>query len=345
MVHSERLLTGMSRHLRSISSCLVAACLALAACLPARVASAQGASASSAVELARQADRLKPGQWVWAPQIAPRGPLLVFVDLSSQTATVYRNGVRIGVSTVSSGKPGHATPTGVFTILQKDAKHRSSTYHNAPMPYQQRLTWDGVALHAGGLPGYPESHGCVHLPYSFARELFAATQYGTTVIVAGDAQHPVASASGQVLSPTLSASADPTDFWAPERAPDGPVTIVMSRSDQRLVVLRNGVEIGRSHATLPNDNDSTHVLTLALDAAGAPVWLYAAVSGHADEAGQSVDEAVRNRVEIPADFYKKAVAVLAPGATLLVTQAPLSSGAVGTPLTVLRDDQPSSIND
>lgn len=309
------------------------------------VANAQGASASSAVELARQAERLKPGQWVWAPQIAPQGPLLVFVDLSRQTATVYRNGVRIGVSTVSSGKAGHATPTGVFTILQKDAKHRSSTYHNAPMPYQQRLTWDGVALHAGGLPGYPESHGCVHLPYAFARELFAVTQYGTTVIVAGDAQHPVASASGQVLSPMLSASEHPDDFWAPERAPDGPVTIVMSRSDQRLVVLRNGIEIGRSRAALPSDNDSTHVLTLAADAAGAPVWLYAAVSGHADEAGQGVDEAVRNRVEIPPEFYKKAVAILSPGSTLLVTQAPLTSGATGAPLTVLRDDDTSSSND
>lgn len=335
----------MARRRSSITPWCRAACLALAACLPAGVAMAQGASASSAVELARQADRLKPGQWVWAPQIAPRGPVLVFVDLSSQTATVYRNGVRIGVSTVSSGKPGHATPTGVFTILQKDAKHRSSTYHNAPMPYQQRLTWDGVALHAGGLPGYPESHGCVPLPYAFARELFAATDYGTTVIVAGDAQHPVASASGQVLSPTLPASDHPDDFWAPERSPSGPVTIVMSRSDQRLVVLRNGVEIGRSRAALPNDNDSTHVLTLAVDAAGAPVWLYAAVSGHADEAGRAVDEAVRNRVDIPPEFYRKAVAILSPGATLLVTQASLSSGATGTPLTILRDDEASSIHE
>lgn len=345
MVNQQRVLSGMARHRASISMCLPAACLALAAWLPAGVATAQGASASLAVELARQADRLKPGQWVWAPQIAPRGPVLVFVDLSRQTATVYRNGVRIGVSTVSSGKAGHATPTGVFTILQKDAKHHSSTYHNAPMPYQQRLTWDGIALHAGGLPGYPESHGCVHLPYAFARELFAATGHGTTVVVAGDAQHPVTSAAGEVLSPTLPASEHPADFWAPEPSPDGPVTIVMSRSDQRMVVLRNGVEIGRSRAALPNDNDSTHVLTLAVDAAGAPVWLYAAVSGHADQAGQGVDEAVRNRVEIPPEFYKKAITVLSPGATLLVTQAPLSSGATGTPLTVLRDDQPSSSND
>lgn len=96
---------------------------------------AQGAHSSSAAELSREAERLKPGQWVWAPDIAPAGPLLVYVDLSRQLATVYRNGVRIAVSTISSGKPGHETPTGVFTILQKDAKHRSSTYNNAPMPF------------------------------------------------------------------------------------------------------------------------------------------------------------------------------------------------------------------
>jgi len=127
---------------------------------------AQGEKISSPVELARQAEQLKPGQWVWAPQISPQGPLLVFVDLSKQLATVYRNGVRIGVTTVSTGNPGYETPTGVFTILQKDATHHSSKYHHAPMPFQQRLTWYGVALHAGGLPGYPESHGCVHLPYA-----------------------------------------------------------------------------------------------------------------------------------------------------------------------------------
>ena len=103
-------------------------------------ANAQGATASSATEFARKADQLKPGQWVWVPNVAPEGQMLVYVDLSRQLATVYRNGVRVGVSSVSSGKPGHETPTGVFTILQKDAHHRSSKYNSAPMPFQQRLT-------------------------------------------------------------------------------------------------------------------------------------------------------------------------------------------------------------
>src|SRR3954462_4562287 len=122
----------------------------------------QGAKTSAQLQLARQAGKLKPGEWGLKPQGAPSGPVLVYVDLSRQRATVYRNGVRMAVSTISSGKDGHETPTGVFTILQKDADHRSSLYNSAPMPFQQRLTWDGVALHAGGLPGYPESHGCVH---------------------------------------------------------------------------------------------------------------------------------------------------------------------------------------
>ena len=90
-------------------------------------ACAQGATASSPVEFAQMAEALKPGEWVWAGDVAPEGPVLVYVDLSRQTATVYRNGVRVAVTTVSTGKPGHETPTGVFTILQKDAKHRSST--------------------------------------------------------------------------------------------------------------------------------------------------------------------------------------------------------------------------
>ncbi len=313
-------------------------CLLIVALLAGPVL-AQGSITSSPVELARQAGQLKPGQWVWAPQIAPQGPLLVVVDLSRQLATVYRNGVRIGVTTVSTGKPGHDTPTGVFTILQKDANHRSSIYNNAPMPFQQRLTWDGVALHAGGLPGYPESHGCVHLPYAFARVLFAATRHGTTVIITGDARHPVSAASGDVLAPGTRGNPVAGEFWAPDRSPSGPVTLVMSRSDQAVAILRNGVEIGRAAAANASTDDSTHVLTLAAGAEGRPQWIYAGVSGHAGEAGRELDEATRNLVKIAPDMYAKVLPILAPGTTLLVTQAPLAGAATGTRLTVLTDGQ------
>jgi len=96
---------------------------------------------------------------------------------------VYRNGVPIAVSTVSTGREGRETPTGEFTILQKEVVHRSRTYDDAPMPYMQRLTWKGVAMHAGRLPGYRASHGCIRLPRGFAKLLYGITEIGTPVTI------------------------------------------------------------------------------------------------------------------------------------------------------------------
>lgn len=139
---------------------------------------------------------LKPGQFQWHPDRSQNGPVVVLVSIPKQWVVIYRGGVRIAASTCSTGKPGHTTPAGVFVILQKDQHHHSSTYNDAPMPYMERLTWEGVALHAGNLPGYPASHGCVRLPLEFAKLLFTVTTLGTPVIIADgepaytDLQHP-----------------------------------------------------------------------------------------------------------------------------------------------------------
>lgn len=291
-------------------------------------AHAQGAQVSSAPELARRIDQLKPGEWVWAPAIAPSGPVMIYVDLSRQIALVYRNGIRIGATTISSGKDGHETPTGVFTILQKDANHRSSVYNNAPMPFQQRLTWDGVALHAGGLPGYPESHGCVHLPYAFARALFAITNVGITVIVQGSAADHVRTSDNSLLAafdakgqPVATLPLTGTEYrWTPESAPDGPLTIIISKLDQRIVVLRNGVEIGRSVAQIMDDDPGSHVINLVIRD-GKPHWVYVGLPGHVEDEGHEVDEAILNRVRMPRRFYEQVRAALRPGATILVTNS------------------------
>ena len=111
--------------------------------------------------------------YVWFPQIAPQWPVVIIVSLPEQRAYVYRNGIRIGLSKVSTGKPGLETPTGVFEILEKRREHYSNIYNNAPMPFMQRLTWGGVALHAGQVPDQPTSHGCIRLPYAFSEALFA----------------------------------------------------------------------------------------------------------------------------------------------------------------------------
>ena len=94
--------------------------------------------------------------------------MLVIVSLPDQLVHVYRNGVRIAASTCSTGKLGHRTPTGVFKILQKDKNHRSSTYNNAPMPNMNRLTWSGIALHAGQLPGYHKKLEIGRFPGQFS---------------------------------------------------------------------------------------------------------------------------------------------------------------------------------
>ena len=303
---------------------------------------AQGSTASSPVELARQADRLKPGEWVWAPALAPDGPVLVYVNLSTQRATVYRNGVRIGVTTVSTGKPGHVTPTGVFTILQKDAKHRSSTYNNAPMPNMERLTWDGIALHAGNLPGFPASHGCVRMPLAFSQVLFSTTPMGGTVIIAGDAAEPNATPLAGVLAPDLPGGSlathqplapDEQWRWRPELSPSGPVSIILSRADQRAIVLRNGIEIGRSRIEIPTTETSTDALVLAAGADGRPHWLRTDVPGHGGASGESINPLAGIRA--PSEFIASVQPLLRTGTTVVVTSAPVRPSTSGRKIRLL----------
>jgi lipoprotein-anchoring transpeptidase ErfK/SrfK len=124
---------------------------------------------------------LEPGTFVWQPELAAAGPVEIVVSIPRQLAYVYRGGALIGVSTVSTGRPGHSTPTGRFPILEKHREHYSNLYNSAPMPFMQRLTMGGIALHAGQIPGHPASHGCVRLPLAFARNLFAVTAVGANV--------------------------------------------------------------------------------------------------------------------------------------------------------------------
>ncbi|MEO1199960.1 MAG: L,D-transpeptidase family protein, partial [Pseudomonadota bacterium] len=128
-------------------------------------------------------------------------PVQVFVSLSAQRADVYRGDELIESSSVSTGKRGHSTPAGVFSVLEKRRRHFSNLYNNAPMPYMQRLTWSGIALHQGRLPGYPASHGCVRMPGSFARWLFETTEYGAHVVVTREPQSPRVMRHAGLLQP------------------------------------------------------------------------------------------------------------------------------------------------
>jgi len=127
--------------------------------------------------------KMPPGEFIWEPEKASGGALEIRIVMPRQTAYVYRGDSLIGIAGISTGKPGYETPAGSYTILQKKRDHVSNIYPDGEMPFMQRLTWGGVALHGGLNPGYPASHGCIRFPHEFAEILFGATRIGTRVVV------------------------------------------------------------------------------------------------------------------------------------------------------------------
>jgi hypothetical protein len=275
-------------------------------------------------------EQLAAGESFWAPEIAPAGPVMVIVSLTAQKAIVYRNGVPIGVSTISSGKDGHETPTGVFTILQKEVDHKSNLYDDAPMPYMQRLTWDGIALHAGRLPGYRASHGCIRLPMAFAKQLFGITKLGLTVIVTRNETVPEIAPVGRVLAPIDGDAIRSGSYrWQPDAAPAGPVSILVSGRDRRVIVLRNGVQIGSSVVAFDGPVTQTTAYTLRAIDAGGQRWLRLPLPGQPRPEQAELSAADMAKAHLPDGFRAAVASVLTPGATVLVTRESIASSGTG----------------
>ena len=278
---------------------------------------------------------LKPGEYWWKAGLSPRGPVVVLVSLPQQTMHVYRNGILIGRSSISSGTKGNSTPPGIFSILDKKETHYSKTYNNAPMPNMQRLTWTGIAMHSGQLPGYPASHGCIRLPYDFSALLFDATSKGGTVVI-GDGRTPqphLASNPGLMLAPKdltpamLRPLAANQYDWRPERSASGPITVVVSSADKALYVYRNGNPIGRAALEVKGRRLGEHVFTLLEGATGKPSQLAPGRQAgrwmRVDGAGKSVTaEKLAARLQFSPEFAHKVANEIAPGTTVIVTDAP-----------------------
>jgi len=287
----------------------------------------------------RPSGPLKPGEYWWNPAVSPDGPVVVLVSLPLQTVNVYRNGILVGRSSVSTGTKGHATPTGVFTILEKKETHFSNLYKNAPMPNMQRLTWSGICMHSGNLPGYPASHGCIRMPYDFSKLLFSMTSRGCTVVI-GDGSKPgphFASNPGILLAPKdfkpemVKPLASGQYQWMPERSTSGPITILVSSADRALYVYRNGEPIGRAALQIANPQMPLggHIFTL-LDgvtgtaspwAPGRPGRNWMNVS--TDNAGRGVGlYDLGKRIRFSPEFAASLYDALTPGATIVVTDDP-----------------------
>ncbi len=144
-------------------------------------------------------------------QDAPNGSLQIIISIADQRISVYDNGALIARSSVSTGIPDHPTPLGVFSVISKQRWHRSNIYSAAPMPYMQRITWSGIALHAGVLPGHPASHGCIRLKNDFAIRLWHLTKRSTRVIIAPDDIWPI-----EIAHPHLFVSKQKAASGSPE---------------------------------------------------------------------------------------------------------------------------------
>jgi hypothetical protein len=307
-------------------------------------------SFTEGVRVSLETDKLKPGEYVWEPERAPDGPLLIVASTTEQVAYVYRNGIRIARSSVSTGRPGHRTPTGVFTILEKEVHHTSSIYKGAEMPYMERVTWGGIALHAGNLPGYPDSHGCIRLPLEFSKLLFGVTMKGATVIIADEHSAPTETLhpglfftqSGEESEPEAAGKFE----WNPEKSASGPVSLLVSSADKTLYVYRNGVQIGRAgvpnpQAVSPLNNRVFSALS-GTDAEGHLRWAEV-TTAEKDSSSQSLFESAQ-KSQLPADFLAKAKEVIIPGTTIIFTDKPVdptTQSGPGFQILVAQKDKPA----
>ncbi|WEK50155.1 MAG: L,D-transpeptidase family protein [Candidatus Kaistia colombiensis] len=247
---------------------------------------------------------------------------------------------------------GHDTPTGVFTILQKDKNHHSSTYNEAPMPNMNRLTWSGIALHAGQLPGYPASHGCVRLPMDFSAKLFTVTHVGTPVIIADSATFPeTVIHPGMVLSAEAEKDFDHTVTTLKEKqipmSPEAPYTppvtsIMISSADSRVIVLDDGEIVADGGATIlqPSQPLGNHVFVLAhINPDDRELhWKPIGYSTDPKVAAQSANQDTLTRIRADRSINDAIRARMKPGVVLVTVDLPLSADSrTGKDFVILND--------
>ncbi len=315
---------------------LQAAAFALAAAAP--LARAQARSQRKR----RSAYPIAPGRSFWLPELSPAGPVVAVVNLYTQHAQIYRNGIAIGYTSVSTGKRGYGTPTGRFQVLEKRRFHRSSTYGNAPMPWMVRLTWSGIAFHSGALPGFPASHGCIRLPASFAPQLFGALSLGDTVAVLNQPADafttlaPIDPLGRPLLQPEMLAA---TAWWreaaasaapvsaspvsaslltgAPASLAAPPLALLASLPQQRLFVLEAG-QVAAAAPLPPGARQQALPLTAAPLSWQPP--------GHWQAPGQSGNaaDATLWQTVLPSDaaFIQRLRDRITPGSTLVLSDLP-----------------------
>ena len=228
----------------------------------------------------------------------PQGPLIISISIAQQKVRIYDANGLFAEAPVSTGMPGHATPMGVFSVIQKQKLHHSNIYSGAPMPFMQRITWSGVAMHAGVLPGHPASHGCIRMPMAFAVKMYGWTRMGARVIVTpgnvtpASFSHPLLAAV-KVLPQPVAVEETKADVAA-VRTPERPAQVVagtVSAAAETKLELRSTVghidEMKSAADESRRPSPTSHVKTA--DASGS---LPAALSTNGSEPAPQATEAV-----------------------------------------------------
>ena len=303
------------------------------------------------------------GQRDKAPPAAPllpaesTGPVTILVSTDRQRLTVYDGDTQVAQTVVSTGVADHPTPHGVFSVIEKQVFHRSNLYSDAPMPFMQRLTWSGIAMHEGHVTGRPASHGCVRLPMAFAKELFRYTKRGARVVIAReDVSLGRTDALDQLTNPgartfVMGEQADAGRFAGEVAPPDAgisverarprrdivsasPVTVLISRKSGRLYVRRAFAPVMEVPVTIDNPEKPLGAHLFVAHQAqqpGAVAWSTASVAGRmreamlADRAGAKADTPAAMALEPSASEALQRIH-LAPG-TAARLRAMMSNGA------------------
>lgn len=262
-------------------------------------------------------------------QSVPPGPLQIVVSIGKQRATLFANDVPVAEAPISTGVPGHPTPMGVFSVIAKSRYHSSNIYSGAPMPYMQRITWSGIALHQGPLPGFPASHGCIRLPEAFAVKLWGLSKLGMRVVVTRDPVAPVRFADAHLMAPkpaqdvtgTAVAAAtnelaattgidkpadtpkqpDPPKQPVVRIKPPKPVQAFISRKEGKIYVRQGFEPLFDAPITIaaPDQPWGTHVFTVTDIKDGNALWTALTIpSGYVQKPGkQKMSAKARERLE------------------------------------------------
>jgi hypothetical protein len=273
-----------------------------------------------------QKARRHSGKKVEAPvkeAAKPQGPLVIAISINKQNLRVYDANGFFAETPISTGMRGHSTPMGVFSVIQKQKLHHSNIYSGAPMPYMQRITWSGIAIHAGVLPGYPASHGCIRMPMAFAVKMYGWTKMGARVVVTpgemtpASFSHPLLVAQRVVPQPTAvnESEADTPPIAKADKAADANATIKPAIAEASLELRStvghdSGVKSAMDEPSAPTPlREQTHTADAgALPATKAAVTMSdAAPSAARGRDSASPRDEVLARTDNPASVTEDAV--------------------------------------